>query len=302
MGMPDKAALLIETELHSQSTGLAQISATSPALSLRISLQGQHPRYLRTQVQKAYRVIDSIHSQCDAGVSESDIQRVNQCGHIAPLRISPWVYDILKKSAQFAEETEGAVDITCALGRVTAGLEARHLPLHQMREAGMWQHIQFLPHSHIKLTKPFQLDLTSIANAFMVDKAVDFLSTLQLTAAQVQIGQEARVCQFPDRATSSELSAAGLPMLRAAVTSRPAQYFRTLSGHSRSTSLQHPLTGKRVRDALQLYLFASTAAVARTLSQAVLATSQSLWTPLLRKHDGVAVILTRRGEQIIYPA
>lgn len=262
---------------------------------------------LHQQAGKAFEMIRSVQRMMSFHDPDSDISRLNHCGHVAPLRVHPWTYHVIEQSVRLSRETEGAFDITVAPRLVKSGLLPRHGRVSCLAEAGRWEDIQLLENSTVGFRQPLRLDLGGIAKGFAVDKAVDYLSTLGLQGAMVNAGGDLRVLGQADSRIAirdpRDPHRVGVPavMLRPALATSAAYFVRERSGLSKVTAILHPRTGKPMKSNVSVSVFAKTCIEADALTKAVLLAPQKVWNSLLTARDSVALLLTNKGEQVIFP-
>jgi thiamine biosynthesis lipoprotein len=263
---------------------------------------------LHEHVTKAFELIRSVQQMMSFHDQDSDISRLNRCGHVAPLRVHPWTYHVMQEAVKLSSETEGAFDITVAPRLIRSGLLPRHSPVSSLVEAGRWEDILLLGSSMVAFQQPLQIDLGGIAKGFAVDKAVDYLSTLGLSGAIVNAGGDMRVLGSMDSRVAirdpRDPHRAGVPalMLRPALATSAAYFVKQRSGLSKATAIMHPRTGKPMKSNVSVSVFAKTCIEADALTKAVLLAPQKLWNEVLSARDSIALILTSKGEQIIFPA
>jgi FAD:protein FMN transferase len=291
--------LLSRTDSSSAPIHCAASVAFNSPVSVRV--QGHYDLdRLQLFASKAMQMVRSIERRTDGRLEHSDVARINQCGHVAPLTIHPWLYELLAESLRFCNETQGAFDVTHSPVRNTSGLLPRHFAASGLREAGKFEDVQLLPGCQVYLKSPLFVDFGPVASAFAVDRAITFLSTLGLQSAAVSVGDDCRTlgsCPFrPD--SEPHLSPV---MLRPGLASDIGFAARLRSGHQRAVPPVNPISGKLMKSNLRLHVFSRTCLEARALIRAVLLNQQELWTRLLIARDSLAIFLTRRHEQILFP-
>ncbi len=276
--------------------------------SVEISLGGSgSDTTLQKEAGKAFQLIRSIQQMMGFHNPESDVSRLNQCAHIAPLRVHSWTWQVLRESLALSEETAGAFDITVTPRAVKSGFSPRHRSFTALEEAGAWRHIELLPDCQVCFHKPLQIDLGDIAKSFAVDKAIDFIATRGIPSASVTADGDCRVHgaqnTFLDQSDSAGPAHSRQPavMLRPAVATIPASFVRKRLGVTRVSPVIHPHTGKPLGNNQSVSVFSRTCVEADALAKAVLLAPQHLWNRALRLHDSVALFLTSRGEQVLFP-
>ena len=276
---------------------------------VEITLSGAAPEArLHQHAGKAFEMIRCVQRMMSFHDPDSDISRLNRCGHLAPLQVHPWTYHVLDEAVKLSRETEGAFDITVAPRLVRSGLLPRHGSLTSLAEAGRWEDIVLHGGRAVSFRCPLQVDLGGIAKGFAVDKAVEYLSTLGLEGAIVNAGGDLRVLGQMDSRVAirdpRDPHRAAVPgvMLRPALATSAAYFVRAAGGLKRTAAILHPRTGRPMKSNLSVSVFARTCIEADALTKAVLLAPQKLWNQVLATRDSVALLLTTKGEQVLFPA
>jgi thiamine biosynthesis lipoprotein len=275
---------------------------------IELTLDGGTDRSLHKEAGKAFDLIGSIQRMMGFHDPESDVSRLNQCAHIAPLRVHPWTWQVIKKAVSLSETTEGAFDITIAPQLVKWGYLPRHPSVRVLAEAGLWKDIELLPDCHVRFHRPLQIDLGGIAKGFAVDKAIEWIATLGIDQATVNAGGDLRVHGAQNQAlvirdpVEPQTRHHPAVMLRPAVATSAAYFAKKRVGLSRVSPIVHPHNGKPLRSNVSVSVFAPTCMEADALTKAVLLAPQPVWNRVLREHDSLALFLTTKGEQILFPA
>ena len=276
---------------------------------VEITLSGrQSETALHKAADKAFEMIGCVQSLMSFHDSASEVSRLNQCGHLAPLAVHPWTWRVLAAALELSRETDGIFDISIAPHLIRSGYLPRHGPVRTYRQAGRWEDIRLLDGNRVIFDQPLMLDLGGIAKGFAIDKAADYLETCGLTSAVVNAGGDLRVIGTPPASVGLRDPAAPrgnfLPaaMLRRALATSATYFSRKKRAGVEVSPIVHPRSGKPVRNGTSVSVFAPTCMEADALTKAVLLAGQSVWKRLLTARDAVALLLTPRGEQILYPA
>jgi FAD:protein FMN transferase len=263
---------------------------------------------LHQHAGKAFEMIRCVQRMMSFHDLDSDVSRLNRCGHLAPLQVHAWTHQVLEMAVQLSRETEGNFDITVAPRLVRSGLLPRHGSMTSLTEAGRWEDIQLHPGQMVSFKRALQIDLGGIAKGFAVDKAVEFLSTLGLQGAIVNAGGDLRVLGKMQKDVAirdpRDPYRAAVPsiMLRPALATSAAYFVRAAGGLKKASAILHPRTGKPMRSNVSVSVFSRTCIEADALTKAVLLAPQKLWNQVLAAHDSVALLLTTKGEQVMFPA
>ncbi|MBP7948395.1 MAG: FAD:protein FMN transferase [Verrucomicrobiales bacterium] len=275
---------------------------------VEITLEGaQSEAWLHQAAGKTFHLIESVQKLMSFHDPDSDVSRLNQCGYISPLQVHPWTRQVLERAVRLSETTDGAFDITLVPRLVASGLLPRHGRAQGLSEAGRWAEIEFPGENTVFFRRPLKIDLGGIAKGFAVDKAIDYLASRGLTRAVVNAGGDLRVHG------SSQLEIAvrhpAMPhrdtipavMLRPAVATSAAYFVRMRTGVTRANHIIHPRTGRMLRTNDSVSVFAPTCVQADALTKAVLLAPQPVWNRVLAENDSLALFITRKGEQVLYP-
>lgn len=281
----------------------ATLTGTGPDSAVHIAVSGRcSEAVLRRETEKAMELARFVRRLMSPHDTDSDLARLNRCAYIAPLRVHPWTWQVLTEAVALSGETAGAFDITITPKSVRSGPEPRHQGCTLFKEAGRWEDIELLADCMVRFRRPLRLHFPEVTNAFAVDKALGYLnSRCEILSGAVQLGTERRACGNP--AFSPLTAEAGWPaaMLRPAVTTVPAWFARSPGGKRRAAPVTHPRSGKILRTNQSISVFSRTCTEAAALTRAVLQAPQSLWNGLLKAHDSIALIITRHGEQVLFP-
>jgi thiamine biosynthesis lipoprotein ApbE len=277
---------------------------------LDLALEGPCPEaVLRREAGKAMDLARFVQRLMSPHEEDRDLSRLNNCSWIAPLRVHPWTYQALIKAVTLSRETEGAFDITVRPKTVPGGPAGRHQAFTGLTEAGRWEDIELLPDCNVRFRRPLRMSLREMMTGFAMDKAIDYLSSRrEITRAALKADGEMRTCGEGPHPLPLAESKAGEPiappaiMLRPAVTTLPAWFARSPAGAHRAAPVIHPRTGKVMRSNYSVSVFSRTSMEAGALVRAVLLSPQTLWNRLLKMHDSIALILTTKGEQVLFPA
>ena len=145
--------------------------------------------------EQCVRDVDSLMSVHLAG---SEISRFNAAAAGAPFPLAGDTVAVLSQAKRFAEDTDGAFDVTCcplvklwAAARTAGRLPAEREIAEAMRCVGM-QNLRFDPHGVTKLVEGVRVDLGGIAKGYAVDRAVLEMKAKEMVGGMVEIGGDLR--------------------------------------------------------------------------------------------------------------
>lgn len=263
---------------------------------------------LHEAIGGAFEVVGSVGSLMSFHDEESDVSRLNRGAHQAPVRVNPWTWRVIDHALKLSAATEGAFDITVAPQLVKWGYLPDHLSQPSADETARWTDIELQAGDHIFFRRPLQIDLGGIAKGFAVDLAIDHLSACGVYSAIVNAGGDLRVHgegprEFAIRHPGApQAEAVQTSMLRSAVATSAAYFSRKRHGSSMVNPIVHPHTGKPVRSGASVSVFSHTCLQADALTKVVLLAPEPLWNRILCDSDSRALLITKKGELLFFPA
>ena len=166
------------------------------ATRFEIVLHGDDEAMLRAAGEAALDEIERLEGQLSLFRETSEIAHVNARAAAGPVRISPPVFELLRRAKELSRETEGAFDITVAPlmrcwgfhrgeGRVP---DAEELACARERVGGWLVDLSGADFT-VRFTRPgVRLDLGALGKGYAVDCAVDILREAGMTSALIHGG------------------------------------------------------------------------------------------------------------------
>lgn len=180
---------------------IVRLALDAMATRFEIVLQGQNPVALRAAGEEAFEEIERLESQLSLYRPESDIARVNARAALAPVRVSPLVFSLLKRANEMTAATDGAFDVTIApLVRCWGFMGGTGHPpdpgeLAYARDKIGMQHV-ILDEEHLTVQfdrDGMMIDLGAIGKGLAVDRAAEFLRESGMTSVLLH-GGTSTVC------------------------------------------------------------------------------------------------------------
>lgn len=263
---------------------------------------------LDREIDRAFQEIAEVGRIMSFHDPESELSRLNQSGHREPVRVHPWMHEVIDLALWLSERSEGAFDVTVAPQLVKWGFLPKHAGVSRETDAASWRDIDLSDEGHIGFRRPLQIDLGGIAKGFAVDKAIEHLESCGIESAVVNAGGDMRVhganpeevmIRDPRAPHSRTISS---EMYRAAVATSASYFAKRRHWFSRVNHLVHPETGRPLRSRHSVSVFSGSALVADALTKVVLLAPQEIWIELLRETGSLALLINRKGEQILLPS
>ena len=125
----------------------------------------------REIIEAGFGAVERVHALMSAHDPESELIRINQFAHRAPVEVSAETIEVLERSVQWWRLSGGLFDVVAAGARSLA--EGR-IPRHsgQGHSAATDSSVLLLSGSTVQLTVAACLDLGGIAKGYAVDRAI----------------------------------------------------------------------------------------------------------------------------------
>ncbi|MCB1097196.1 MAG: FAD:protein FMN transferase [Verrucomicrobiae bacterium] len=216
---------------------------TGSEFSVTITEPGQRDNLLESLSGVVMGRIARVLSLLDSRDPGSDINRLNACGHIHPMRLHPWVYELIEQTLLLGDRTKGAFDVAAEPSRI--GLRfIPHLQAKPGQEAASFRDVCLLGHNRVRFRKPLRIDLSGIDRAFAIDKAIELLIELGVSSATIRTqGHKRSVGIVPDTNAAHSRN-------RATVT-QPAYHANGLHHWRKIHHIAHPRHGRPMRSIIR---------------------------------------------------
>ncbi len=176
--------LLAAITLAGCSAGPAKpVSQTELLLGTTITIT-VYDRVDRSVLDKAFARVRDIHNRMTTEGTESEVDKINQQAGIAPVPVTPDVFEVIKTALDFSRLTDGAFDIT--VGPIVKlwgiGTDHEQLPPPEKIKALLplvnwkWVRLNQADHSVYLEKKGMGIDLGGIAKGYAADEAKRILA------------------------------------------------------------------------------------------------------------------------------
>ena len=236
---------------------------------------------------------------------DSEINRLSP----QPVRVSPELYYILRKSQDLSRRSDGAFDITVGL-LVKLWRTARKsgkLPEQSEIDAGRklvgWRKVIIDPKARtVRLETPgMQLDLGGIAKGYACEEAVRVLKEHGITSALVEMGGDIVASGSPPGKSGWEIivgpdSYRRLVLSNLAVSSSgDTEQFVEIGG-KRYSHIVDPRTGLGLTDRIAVTIIAPTGTLSDGLSTAVSVLGEEKGRALVKQYPRVKALIRRAAD------
>lgn len=139
---------------------------------------------IQQEVFHELRRLEKMMSKFD---EESEVNFLNQLAQVKPVKASPELYAVIKKSREISELSAGAFDVTAPFAKNNASSRGNYRDIILDETAGT-----------VYFAKKLKIDLGGIATGFAVDRGFAILKRRGIKNALLDIGGDMRVMGRPN--------------------------------------------------------------------------------------------------------
>lgn len=251
---------------------------------------------MESMVGKCGQLMKDVERFLHGSVTDSDVQRLSMCGHLAPMVVHPWTYDALATCLPFCRTSQGFTDITFSSRESTRKYRNHQAPMQDWIEAGAWEDMHLLPGNKVHLQRPMRIELMDLVAAFCVDRAYAHLSA-QRNVISATVKYDCYQRDFQSMELRNETSAHDARP--AALCTRPGYFLRSFSGLLPVRKMIHPQTGKKLGAQKSLSVFSQSCMKAGLLARSLLRAPQELWDQWFTSQDSMALFVSKDDSQLL---
>jgi FAD:protein FMN transferase len=150
-------------------------------------------------IQNAFNEIQRMESLMSTHISNSEISKINQSAGLRPTPVSPEVLEVINRAIYWAEETQGALDVSIGPIHELWKFDDDHptLPdkhaLEQELPKVDYKKIQLKNQTVFLTKKGMRLHLGAIAKGYAVDQAIKVLRESNIHHALINAGGDLKV-------------------------------------------------------------------------------------------------------------
>jgi len=300
--LPARGPVRHDSGVHLTMGTFAQVVAIAPGRAAAVK-----------SVEAAIAEIENVNDLMSDYKEDSEISKVNREAFKNPVKVSESTFEVIRKSVEFSEFTDGAFDITVGplvalfRGAKKSGVAST---AEQIADAKARVGYEKLVLNEADQTIRFtvdgmSLDLGGIAKGYAVDKAVEAMRRNGALGGMVDIGGDVRCFGTPPEGRQTwviglqdpniEDGGSGLRLYlkitdAAVTTSGDYQQFAVIDGERQSHILDRE-TGKGAQGLSSVTIIASNAADADALSTAATVLGPEEALPLIEGIDETEAIL-----------
>lgn len=145
-------------------------------------------------IQNAFNEIQRIEKLMSTHIASSEISKINESAGLKPLPVSSEVYEVIERALYWAEQTNGALDISLAPIQELWGFDGDHpsLPnkdaIKQVLPKVDYRKIQLENQTVFLMETGMRLHLGAIAKGYAVDRAIKILQDSNIHHALINAG------------------------------------------------------------------------------------------------------------------
>lgn len=226
-----------------------------------------------------------------------ELSLLNREAYLAPVKVHPWTYAVLKRAQRMHYASQGLFDCTVADALIQWQLLPKHAFHPEPLNCSQAQ-LELLPDHHVYYRSPIALDLGGIAKGFAVDAAIQCLRQRGICSAVVNAGGDLRVLgtapesiMLRDPKNPQQLQSIG-ELSQGSVATSSIYYSQRQYQSQRVSALVDPATRQPILTPHSFSVIAPLAWAADALTK-VVAVSANPNHPCLRHFSAAAFILLR---------
>ncbi len=153
-------------------------------------------------VKKVNELLVSLEKELSLYIEGSDIDRINKNAGIAPVEVSDYTYELVKKAKEYSELSEGRFDITIAPVTLLWAIDSDHPTVPE--QAQLDEALKLVDYRKIQLddekksvyleTKGMALDLGGVAKGYIAGRIWEEYQKYAIKTALVSIG--GNICAY----------------------------------------------------------------------------------------------------------
>ncbi len=173
---------------------------------VEISVFEKDENIVQLAIQNAFDEIQRLEGLMSTHIPNSEISKINQAAGIEPVPVSPEVFEVIDRALYWAEQTDGALDISIGPVQELWAFEGDHpsLPdkntLEQALSKVDYRKIRLENQTVFLTDKGMSIHLGAIAKGYAVDRAIYILQEKDIHHAFINAGGDLKTLGHrPDR-------------------------------------------------------------------------------------------------------
>jgi FAD:protein FMN transferase len=303
-------SFLISIIAPAQENSLLRYEYSHPQMGtvFKIIVYSEKKEIADEAVKRAFNRVDTLNQILSDYLPESEINQL--CLKVkdnAKVPVSKDLWHILKVSAYFSQESNGAFDVT--IGAVTRlwrrARNLKELPdsiqLQTALQSVNYQDIKFYRRKHrvSLLHNGTKLDFGGIAQGYAADECIKILCSFGLKIALADAGGDIALGDAPPQSEGWEIEvpqSVGSPKIlflkNCGITTSGAKYRFLEVNNKRYSHIIDPRTGWGLSNRVLVTVHAPTATMADAWATAISVLGEKEWEKIKKRHPKVLVTLT----------
>jgi thiamine biosynthesis lipoprotein len=264
---------------------------------------------LQNAVEAAFDAVAQVHRLMSFHDAESDVSRINRQGHVGPVAVHPWTYQVLETALELNRRSDGCFDVAAAPLLQRRGLLPRDADISgsDISTAVAGEAIELLGENRVRCRNAsVKIDLGGIAKGFAVDRAIEVLCSRGIGHGVVNAGGDLAVfgpapewVQIRNPKAAHEILCA-VEIANAALASSGRVFDPHRSPETGETAVFDPNTRGPVRAIAGATVRAPSCMIADALTKVVMIASENA-APLLQDYGASALLMLESGDVRITP-
>ncbi|MDO8863617.1 FAD:protein FMN transferase [Haliea sp. E1-2-M8] len=160
---------------------------------VEISIRTESRAIAHLIMEEAFTEIATIHRLMSFHLSSSDVSRLNRSAALYPLRVDPRTIEVIRRSCEMSQASDGRFDITVAPMLVNSGCLPAPVAACVPHADANWEDIEFVAEDQIYFRKPLWVDLGGIGKGYAVDAAFEKCERNKVTECSINAGGDVRL-------------------------------------------------------------------------------------------------------------
>ncbi|MCK4339609.1 MAG: FAD:protein FMN transferase [Candidatus Cloacimonetes bacterium] len=267
----------------------------------------------KTIVDSSFSLIDKYEKQLSVLIPNSEITKINK-SILNEIKVSDTVCELLKRSKQISELSDGAFDVTIGIILEDYDFVNHIIPTEEDIKTKIkfmnYKNLTIFENELIKKEKNIHIDLGGIAKGFIIDKVIEYLRKQNICYAAVNAGGDLYVMdnkknekwkigiQHPRK--EGEIFAEISIKTKAVVTSGDYEQFFFING-KRIHHILDPKTGLPADKSISATVICPDATTADALCTAIFVMGPEKGIDLVNNINEVeAMVIYEKNEKLVY--
>ncbi|MEM7401240.1 MAG: FAD:protein FMN transferase [Pseudomonadota bacterium] len=283
--------------------------------TIRIEVWHEEPNLRQQGIDSVLEEMDRVNRLMSPYIEQSQLSKINQFAHVGPVEVDRDLFEVIKKSLEISELSDGAFDITYAsvghLFNYRKEIKPNEDEIKQAKSYIDYKNVLLnedqLTISYLK--KGVVIDLGGIAKGFAVDRSIQRLRELGIKHALVSAGGDTRLLGdrrgrawlvgIRDPENKDEILVM-LPLQDEALSTSGDYERYFVEDGVKYHHIIHPSTGKSANEVRSVSILAYDSMTSDALSTSVFVMGASKGLELLDQLEGIEGVIVDQNGKLYY--